>query len=492
MNVRLSSKPRCRPARQIRWQIATAGIGSALGATLVSGISRIVLAAALMAGLLAIILVAPLAHGNEGQRPVGLRAVGGWAIVGSFAVATFLAEAAIAGAIATRDGTINLSVEKLAPLVIMLGAAFVASAHASPEQVQMRSTHLGAPLYWLFGYLAWMFVSAVLATDKHIGILRVIQAVIPVIALLAYRRTNLARRYLLYAVSAACAVHVGIGVFNHGNAFAYTGRVNGILVTNTFTFASAVVFAAAFGLLQTGLERGKIALCALFVVLGAWGVVVSKGRGGVLSILGVVVGTALLTTRSNDLGEQKGRAAKRRQLLARGAVIVSPLLLALKWSSLVDWIVRGDTAGLMTLSNRTTIWRLGWEAALHRPVFGYGPGALRSGSLSSINDAFSRNLGSAHNSYVEALVSAGFLGALLLIGMMVALGRQAYAGRSKYRPLVVSVFIMLLINSFSIAMMSGFGMGWYVLIALLAAVEPEPATGSDTSPPAANEHLVGR
>lgn len=386
---------------------------------------------------------------------------GGWLIALGFATGTFVAEAAVAAPVASGGG-FNLSPTKVGPLVLLaLGTAML---WTRPN----RSSHatLGSVGRWLAAYIFWMLVCSALGQYPTSAVLRTAQAAVPLVAVLAFLESGLPRRTLLWLAGGAAAVHVLIGVVDKGTAYAYTDRVSGLLVMNAYTFAAGAVFVLGLGCWRAGIGRSRLPFVAM-MLLGCWGVSVSRGRTGALACIAAVAVAILLPDASLD------DVARRRQRAARFALLLVPIVVLVFGSTFSTWFVRHDSHGLRTLSDRTTVWHTAWEMVGDRPLVGYGPGALRTtgSTIDEVLGRSNRGLGTAHNSFVEAMVSGGFPGALLWLGFMAAFARLVW--RSRQRTFAAPIFAALAVFSMALAMMAGFGMGWYVAMGLLAVVAPE-------------------
>lgn len=93
------------------------------------------------------------------------------------------------------------------------------------------------------------------------------------------------------------------------------------------------------------------------------------------------------------------------------------------------------------------------------------------------------SIGQAHNSLIEALISGGLPAAALWLAMMTALFVQVCRKRTRYRGLAVALFMVCLVESITIGQLAGFGMAWYLLLALLALTAPS-TDRRETSPSA--------
>ena len=105
-----------------------------------------------------------------------------------------------------------------------------------------------------------------------------------------------------------------------------------------------------------------------------------------------------------------------------------------------------ETITMESTTGRDKIWLKAWEGFLQKPFLGYGfvsgeNEALYSGERSPIN---------AHNSFMSALLGTGIFGTIFVLFYFVSVFKQASSNvfpKRKWRPAMVSTFIMCLIIS---------------------------------------------
>lgn len=132
-----------------------------------------------------------------------------------------------------------------------------------------------------------------------------------------------------------------------------------------------------------------------------------------------------------------------RVRVARGAAILLPLspvvlVLGLGWlaNSTISRSLSRNAGDFATGTGRTDIWRAVWEHSLSSPtpmhLFGYGAnGQIPSGVYPWYAGMFGDREGTftVHNVYLQAIMDTGYIGALLLVAVVViAVGRLARAG----------------------------------------------------------------
>jgi hypothetical protein len=135
-------------------------------------------------------------------------------------------------------------------------------------------------------------------------------------------------------------------------------------------------------------------------------------------------------------------------------------------------------------SGRVKLWEEMWKLAPYN-IFGYGFGAaerLLFQLLSSISIGFDAS--NAHNGFLAAWLTAGWLGAWGVIFLFVAAtfdaAKRPYFDRSYMLPTI----IFLAINNLSIAGVGGshFNPGWFVMM-VLACAAPVPETARSLEKP---------
>ena len=103
-----------------------------------------------------------------------------------------------------------------------------------------------------------------------------------------------------------------------------------------------------------------------------------------------------------------------------------------------------------------------------RPIVGYGPGAMRFG-VSSLRESLGGRiaLAQSHNSFFEALLAGGLVGAALWLGMMAALVRHVMALQQRFRPVAAGALTLLIVSSVTLGNLAGFGIPWFALMAVI-------------------------
>lgn len=260
---------------------------------------------------------------------------------------------------------------------------------------------------------------------------------------------------------------------------------------NHFAFLVEMALGLALGLLVgRGARRGYI-----FIYLGAavclWvGLILVNSRGGILSMLGMMVFTVLLASFVRGSGNSSRERERRPSagwgrragaaLVMRVALVVGLLVIIGAGSG---W-VGGDALQqrMDTISdemhapseqhvNRMQIWGATWALIKAHPFLGSGFGAYWTAIPAYHHDAGTRSLQQAHNDYLEVLASGGLIGGALLVWFIYALGHTARRSLRASNTFRRAVCLGALAGIFAVALHSLFDFGLHVTVnALVLAV----------------------
>lgn len=208
------------------------------------------------------------------------------------------------------------------------------------------------------------------------------------------------------------------------------------------------------------------------LLLGGIGVatlMASNARTGMISI---VVGVAAVVL------------SRSRWALAGGIVTVLVLYIALQsqphmLDSLGGHFSRsGDATELYTLTGRLEIWDLVWRKVLEQPWLGWGYNSSKI--ILGQNYGFTNGLmvDTAHNFYLQNLLSVGFIGIVPIVGLLVWMGVRFVT-----RPVaIITYFLMaILVSSVSDTDALGTTPTVMTLVFIVISIWPEgapPPTGS--------------
>ncbi len=357
--------------------------------------------------------------------------------------------------------------------------------------IMLGQSRSGDPLptaaRWTVAYVGWLSLAALFSADHTFALLRTAQAAIPVVAALALRRRGGSGMWLLAGTAAACAVHVSWAV-SHPRYVGVVGaqRLTGLLIANAFGLACAVVVVIGAALLVSTarrLVRWPVGLA--LIALGTYGIHEGIGRTAAIAAATAVV-AIIVAGQDHRAGQANARRIVPRGLVVATVLVLAAFLAVSARAGLEAWFQTGD-ANLGTLSERTLIWNLLIPAALSRPVFGFGPGAIRSGGEVA-HVIPGADIGQAHNAFVEALVSGGLPASFLWLGMIIALVVQSFRIRGPDRPFAIGVGAMIPVFAITIGNLAGFGMAWFLLASLLA-FRKEPIAPASLDFPRAHRAL---
>ena len=271
-------------------------------------------------------------------------------------------------------------------------------------------------------------------------------------ALLVIRFTSTTNR-LGILVHTIIAVAVGTALFGiarqamqHGQGFVLSrlqpGQGYGQFINkNHFPFLVEMGFGLVVGVafMQKG-RRERILLYVSALLLMWVTIVLSKSRGGLLTITVQVIFAALLFVNSKRPGREKA-ASRTRWIRSIAVTTVTIVVLLIIVVAGVAWLGGDQVAtGVETAAGemiyveqsemhegarRRDHWRATWRMFKAHPISGAGLGGFwaevpRYHSASGVLTPQQ-----AHNDYLELLASGGVLGAALLLWFTIVLIRQA-------------------------------------------------------------------
>lgn len=410
-----------------------------------------------------------LAAGAVGVAKGDVSRVAVMAIVVGWAAGAFLTDSGLVRPFTTTaPGEVSLSAGKTGPLALLaIGATLLwhssQQVRAGPRLGWPRPEHL------FIGYVCVSFVAALMSPTPTFSSLRTLQSAAPLVAALSLMRHRADQaRVLLGAVFGVAVVHVSAALIAPRSPLPHgLTRATGLTHPNLIALlaASLVVLGAWFIVHESSIPLGAVALC-----LGVVGIVAARGRAGALSaLLGAVVVAVSRPSAANAL------AVRVRRFMFATSMTCGGLLLG---QSALEWYRRGDPNSLATLTGRTTLWRALEGFVVQRPLLGWGPGALRGGALTADVQRQFPGAGHAHNSLMEVAVNTGAFGATLWLGAMVLLGVNIWRLRSRFSVLLRGLFMLASVNAVTESGAAGFGVMWFLLIAVVASA------GTDARKPA--------
>ncbi|MGH1490451.1 MAG: O-antigen ligase family protein [Acidimicrobiales bacterium] len=203
--------------------------------------------------------------------------------------------------------------------------------------------------------------------------------------------------------------------------------------------------------------------------------------GGVLIVVLAVAKTAMIGLGASLIVlayRTIGRNARTAMTagLAVGLIVVSTLIIG---SIDADVQTSGELLdeSALTLTGRTEIWSLAWEAIQVKPIVGHGTNS--SGILFeelSRGGQLSWQITNAHNLWLQSILEHGILGVLLLVATFGAIVLRI---RSRFDPTRDSLLVMLTINSMTEALVQYPELTLVVLAGVAGALSYEPRSETD-------------
>jgi O-antigen ligase len=152
-------------------------------------------------------------------------------------------------------------------------------------------------------------------------------------------------------------------------------------------------------------------ICRLQLVLAGAAILLTASRGAGLAS---VVALAVIPWTLARLGWRRRLSVILTVALAGGVLFLAPSTSWERLSTIPNELTQG------TLSERTVVWKAGWEVFREHPFFGVGAGAFPQSVQSAIGLPMF-----AHNTFLSILVEEGVIGFGFLCALMGVLGACA-------------------------------------------------------------------
>ncbi|MDT7953588.1 MAG: O-antigen ligase family protein [Acetobacteraceae bacterium] len=227
---------------------------------------------------------------------------------------------------------------------------------------------------------------------------------------------------------------------------------------------------AAFLLWWAG--RCRLFLAVIFMAFGTVTLVASDCRTMIIS---VVVGIAAVV------------ASRSVWLLAGGVLAaLAGLAVFLLVPHLADALGAhfsrsGDATELYTLTGRLEIWDFVWQQIMEKPILGWGYNSSKVVLGQHFGFANGLMVDSAHNLFLQSLLSVGFIGTLPLVGVLLLLGARLLL---RPPPLVAYFSIIVMIGAVSDTSAVGTTPTLMTLLFLMVSIWPTSAEVRRASIPA--------
>ena len=324
---------------------------------------------------------------------------------------------------------LGLLTPRIAVLLVGLGPGLVVLAGLVRRRDQAAR--------WAAAYLAWALLAVFLADHPRLAVAGPFGLDVGWVYLAGYvaawalgrRLTPAGRLALPWVLVAGVGINalfalIEAAVEPVGDLATESGRVHGLVSNSLFLGGLLVGALALLGHLAGSRPARRVALAACSVPF-AMAVNLTGSRaalvgGAVLAVLAAVVGAR----------QSSARAAAAVPLVA-GAMVLG-FVLSLPLQSAESGATRlGETSASSGYQSRSIMWRLGVEAAIDRPIAGWGPGRFGEATAPRVTAEFTRAEGpdklfyDAHNLVVEQLVTVGVVGLVLLGGFVVSVVRRS-------------------------------------------------------------------
>ena len=250
----------------------------------------------------------------------------------------------------------------------------------------------------------------------------------------------------------------------------------------------ALIFATAFiGLLIFGKTiwgasaakgyRTRIGLWVLVTTFFFQWILLTRVRIVWIGLISWMV-CALIFLAVRYFRESVGEVIIRKTAIFVSVVLIGMGIVFTQWDTIsahllqektvVQKVLKRDFKDMPATSfgSRTYLWKIGWEAAKERTLFGWGPSStpilIQRGN---IPESIKREVSNLHNGYLEIFVRFGLIG-FILIGMIMFLLVRAAFKMAKESPLhaQIALFSLSAFFLFGIANMTDMHLrpvGWY-------------------------------
>jgi O-antigen ligase len=275
--------------------------------------------------------------------------------------------------------------------------------------------------------------------------------------LLRYTNSTTRLKLLQYCVVAVGTLHalfgIGRAIFERGSqtpviGYLFSGVGYGIFINrNHFAYMMEMTLGVLIGLVFSAETRNKRALYLSLTSIVWIALISCNSRGGIVSMLGVVVAALALYFFSRPRRAEQnqtwlGRLGKVTIAGAASGVLVAVLIVGVA-------VVGGDVvAGRMetiggevsaaseSRMSRAQIWSSTYRLIADNKYLGVGFGAYPMAITRYDRGPGALSLEQAHNDYLETLANGGLIGAILVlcfIGVLVYRIRQTLRTRDQVR-----------------------------------------------------------
>lgn len=330
------------------------------------------------------------------------------------------------------------------------------------------------PLITLLLWAVWYFIASNWSLDQSPAIAASL-GVFSLVLAASYFAGTFGWERFARVVAATLAVFVIVGLAYRlavGPLFNSQGRHIGIgpNPTDMGRYGAIMALAGISGF------KGNRRIQLGFLVGGAMVIVLAVAKTAMIGL-----GVALIVLAYRTVSQ-----SARTALTAGLAVVV--VLVSIFVISGIDTNTRVDGELLdesaLTLTGRTEIWPLAWQAIQAKPIVGHGTNS--SGPIFeelSSGGQLTWEITNAHNLWLQSLIEHGILGALLLAATFVTIVLRI---RSRFDPTRDSLLVMLAINSMTEALVQ------YPELTLVVVAGVAGALSYEALPPTNDDTIFGR
>lgn len=252
-----------------------------------------------------------------------------------------------------------------------------------------------------------------------------------------------------------------IGVASEGE---YAGAWRGVYVSKNSLGATMLIACLVYYVLYA-VDRSRWHLLGIGIALGL--LALSMSRTPVVILLALVPSLSLTRRFSRD---------PRRFGIVIGLTLCAAGIVALFAGVMLQSVL--ELLGRdVTLTGRTDIWSLTWDAIQERFWTGYGYGAFWSnpwGPATEIWDALSWRAPSSHSGLLELWLALGLIGVMLFVWLMVQTFLRIIASAPLAKPeqalWVVGYFVIFLVHAITEpSMMEQTSISWVLFVAIACA-----------------------
>jgi O-antigen ligase len=178
-------------------------------------------------------------------------------------------------------------------------------------------------------------------------------------------------------------------------------------------------------------KEDKRLLLIIAIILMGISVILTSSRGGLLSLLGVIVFVLIvnLSNRKNETGDttdEKTNSKRKLTYLGGGFALVFAFFAVVLMLGGDQAVLRGVgiTSQEDFTSGRTQFWSVAWEIFKNHPIIGAGLDAFATAypQYDTWNGNF--RIEQAHNDYLQILTDAGILGFICISAFIYLLFKQ--------------------------------------------------------------------